>query len=165
MMPGDCGILVRGEIAIHDRIDGITIEQMTDPMWAELPHGYCLIYKSGAPLRTELLQVGFNLLTKWDAIAPILSYRQTAANIGDPLERGATEQAIGDLRVPVYDTRLIYVRNNEAGQELIARWHQEHTREDLPKHDERLAFMRALFAVKPRLCAAPVSWLGKHHDD
>lgn len=163
MMPGDCGIVVRGDTPIRQQIDGISIENMTG--WPDaLPHAYCLFYKSGTMLRTELLQVGFNLLTKWDAVVPLWSYQQVAGQLGDPLDRAATKEAIGDLRVPAYDTRLIYVRANEAGQALMATFAQELGRADLEHHDERLAFLRAVFAVKPRLCAAPVSWVGKQYD-
>lgn len=166
LLPSDCAIIVRGSGSLPPgNIDGITIESMGDQTWADgLPHAYCLFYKTGTVLRTELLQVGFNLLTRWDAVIPLLSYQQTAANIGSPEDRAATKELIGDLRVPAYDTRLLYVRKNDAGAGLIAEWWRQLGREDIPKRSADLAFLRAVFVVKPRLCAAPVSWVGKSHD-
>jgi hypothetical protein len=165
LLPSDCAILVRGSGAVPANIDGIIIESMGARTWAAgLPHAYNLIYKAGTILRPELLQVGFNLLTKWDAVVPLVSYKQTAGQLGDAADREATKELIYDLRVPPYDTRLIFVRKNEAGESLLHEWWQQLGRDDIPKRDERLAFLRAFFIVKPRLCAAPVSWVGKSYD-
>ena len=161
LLPADCAILTRGE-GSPPHVEGITVEPF-DP-GNPLAHGHNLIYTLGAPLRIDLLQVGFNLLGKWDAVAPLWSYKDTALRLGTEPDREATKEAIFDLRVPAYDTRLLFVRRNESGQALMAAWGAELVRPDLTKHDERLAFLRALFQVKPRICAAPVTWVSKDYD-
>ncbi len=164
LLPADCAILVRGAGNVPGNISGIAVERCDFMTSIALPHSYCLFYTAGTTLRGDLLHVGFNLLSKWDLVVPLWSYQQVAGHLGTEEDRAATREVIRDLRVPAYDTRLVFVRKNDAGESLIALWHDEMTRADLHQHDERLAFMRALWIVKPRICAAPVSWVGKTSD-
>jgi len=113
-----------------------------------------MIWDPTVPLRTELISVGFGMLDTWEIAAPLYSYDQLAVHLGSEEERERTKNVIRDLRVPVYDTRLIFVRNCDATQNLFSVWTDEYT----VSSDERLAFMRAFYRVKPLCLALPISW-------
>jgi len=105
-------------------------------------------------LKLHLLPIGFHRLERWDVAAPLWAYRQLARDIGTEDDRRKTEAVIHDLRVPVYETGLLYLRRNATTEALLAAWYEE-----LPDSDPRLAFMRAVYRVKPVLCALPQTWI------
>lgn len=95
---------------------------------------------------------GFGFLDTWEAAAPIWSYETLAADVAAGAERERTEALIGDLRVPLYETGLLFVRDCEGGRALLKAWQAEGA-------EPRLAFLRALYQVKPLFLALPRSWL------
>jgi hypothetical protein len=101
-----------------------------------------------------LIPVGLNLLEKWEIAVPISDYNLLARDIGTDEERARTKELIHDLRVPVYDTRLIFARNCVAVEQLFEMWHKE-------QGDERLSFLRCLYVVKPYVLALPSIWQRK----
>lgn len=106
-------------------------------------------------LRMTLLPVALNLLSKWELVVPLLSYDRLAVHLGSEDERAITKEAIRDLRVPVYEPRLMFMRRCRNADLLMRHWQAERQRGP----NLHLSFMRALYQVKPQLCAAPVSWL------
>lgn len=120
----------------------------------ELPFERTLLWVPSAPLRPELLPIGFQRLERgWQLAVPLLSYAKLACDYGSSEDRALTKKIIPDLRVLLYDTRLIFVKKCADTERLIKLWKQE-------PGDERLAFMRALFAVNPIICALPQKWIG-----
>lgn len=103
----------------------------------------------------ELLPAAWGLLDKWDAAVPLWRYDATAESIGTVGEREETRLIIRDIRVLLHSYELLFVRRNEVGQALVDTW----IRECSSGGDKRLAFLRALYHVKPRLCVLPTSWL------
>jgi hypothetical protein len=118
-----------------------------------LPYPRTMVWNPALGCRTELLSVGFRLLERWQMAAPLLSYEQLACHIGSDEDRVRTQAVIRDLRVPVYDTRLMFIRRCAETMELVKRWLED------DEGDERLSFLRALYAVKPVICALPTSWM------
>jgi len=80
-----------------------------------------------------------------------------AQDVGTPAERKRTAKLTLDLRIPLYEPGLLFIRSSEAGLALLETWRAECQRGD----DERLAFLRALHIVKPKFCALPRSWLAE----
>lgn len=120
----------------------------------ELPFDSTLLWKPPAPLRQELLPIGFLRLERgWQIAVPLLSYEKLACTIGDAKDQARTRKVIPDLRIMLYDTRLMFVKKCADTERLMRIWAQE-------PGDERLAFLRALFAVKPIICALPQKWVG-----
>lgn len=113
-----------------------------------------MIYNPQATLRTELIGAGFSFIDTWDIAMPLYSYDELAVHIGTEAAQSRTKAVIHDLRVPVYDTRIIFVRHCETTQRLFSRWLDENESGD----DERLTFMRAFYEVKPLMLALPVTW-------
>jgi len=119
-----------------------------------IPYTKTLIVESGTAVPWELLPAAWHFLDRWDAAVPFWRYGQTAAQLGDEADRRRTKAAIRDLRVLTHSVELLFVRDNDAGQSLIAAYANE-----LTGGDKRLAFLRALYTAKPRLCVLPTSWL------
>lgn len=103
----------------------------------------------------DLVAFGFRLLERWDAAAPFSRSPLLAQDLGSQAERDATRAVVGDLRIPVYSTELLFVRADGEGQALLQAW-----RDDCGG-EPHLAFLRALARTKPRLCVLPRVWLAE----
>jgi len=117
---------------------------------------FVLWWNVGAPLRLDLMPLGFHRIKAgWQTAIPLWRYNVLARDIGTEDARRRTEEVIRDLRVPVFDTRLIYVRRDSETERLLDLWLTERETGD----DDKLCFMRALYAVKPLNCALPITWI------
>lgn len=122
---------------------------------------------ANATIPWDLVAAGFAFLERWDAAAPLWRYGVLAEALGSAAERERTREITRDLRLPVYAPELLFVADNEAGRALVETWRRECdlTPSPFPTReggiDERLAFVRALYLVKPRFCALPRSWLAE----
>jgi hypothetical protein len=113
-----------------------------------------LLWDGQCKMRLDLMPVGFHRLTTgWQVAAPIYSYQVLAQDIGDEEDRARTLEIVRDLRVPVYDSRMVFVRRCGDTERLMEAWEAE------GGGDERLALLRALYIVKPTICALPPSWI------
>jgi len=111
----------------------------------------------GARIPWDLLEYGLHFLERWDAAAPLWRYGVVAADVGIPSERKRTEAVTRDLRVLLYAHELVFVRNSLDGRALLAAWQEEMAENG----DKRLAFLRAVYQVKPVFCTLPRSWMGE----
>jgi len=122
--------------------------------WA-LPWERTLFIAPATCVPWDLVGPGFDFLAKWDAAAPLWRYGAMAADLGTPEDRKRTASLTRDLRLLVFTPELLFVRSSEAGKALVETWRAECT----SGADEKLAFLRALYLVKPLFCALPRSWL------
>lgn len=159
--PPMSGVVIRGDDGRHQ------IECFSDDLSAtytanvELCYHNTLLWDASAlrNLRTSLLPIGFSLLQRWQVAAPLLEYQILAQSIGSEKDREITRAVIRDLRVPVYDTRMLFVRRCVDTEKLIADWNVERQR-----GDERLAFLRALYSNAPFILPLPHTWTKAHGD-
>lgn len=107
---------------------------------------------SGINFRGDLLVTGFSLLDVWEVAAPIFSYETLACDVGDEQDRELTTSVVRDLRVPLYDVRFLFLRRCHATRRLLTIWQEE-------TGDRSLAFLRAVYKVRPLLCALPTTWV------
>jgi hypothetical protein len=119
---------------------------------------------ANAPIPWTLVPAGFEYLKRWDVAVPLWRYGVLAESLGSDAERARTRKIVRDLRIPVYGCELLFVADTELGRALVETWRRECAPpESTPwtggTLDERLAFLRSFFLVKPRLCALPRSWL------
>lgn len=113
-----------------------------------------IIYWSAAVnVRPAALVIGLGLVQTWEIAVPLMDYKTLAAHAGEDADREMTHAVVRDLRVPLYDTRLMFLRSCENTTRLIARWQTE-------PGDRSLAFLRALYETKPLVLALPCSWVG-----
>jgi len=152
------GILLHGgqDEVIQGRAKAAGLPVVSGPPGA-LPFEKTLIVQAGTRVPWDMLPAAWHFLERWDAAVPLWRYGMTAAGVGTAEERAATEVVVRDLRVLLHSVELVFVRRNEAGQALVEAWR----RECAPGGDKRLAFLRAVHLVKPRLCVLPISWLAE----
>lgn len=122
-----------------------------------LPFDKTLITTPGTRVPFDLLPAAWGFLERWDAAVPLWRYDVTAATAGTAAERERTAAVIRDLRVLLHAVELLFVRRNEAGEALVGAWLE--SLGEAGEADRQLAFLRAVYRVKPRLCVLPVSWL------
>jgi len=111
----------------------------------------------GGPLRKELIPIAFDLLRSWELAIPLLDFNVLAESIGTEEDKKLTLESVGDLRVPVYDTRQMFVKRCPASSMLLMEWEEEKAKLG-DSGDERLAFLRALCNNPMLVLALPPSW-------
>ncbi len=129
---------------------GLAVTVAAEPC---LPHERTLIVGPGVEVPWHLVGFGFAFLERWEAAAPLAGV--LTSEIGGKAEQGRTQAVVRDLRVPVYASGLLFVRRCSAGEALLAAWRAEST----AGADTRLAFLRALYQVKPVMLALPRTWM------
>ena len=167
-----CVIVVRqADKVAESRARALGCELVVTDSW-EVRGDATLFVAPGTIVPWDLLAAGFNFMVRWDAAAPLWRYGVTAADLGTPVERRETKRITRDLRIPVYAPELLFVKAGGDGAALVKAWRREsepgnefpageHSagRPPAGTRDERLAFVRALYMVKPRFCALPLTWL------
>jgi len=118
----------------------------------------CVLSPTGFKTRLDIFGAGWKLLDRWEAVIPLLSYDRLARDMGTDAERSRTEQLVHELRIPVYDPRLMFIRKCEAGERLIDTFLEECALGS----DEPLALLRAIAIVKPLLLAVPRTWVDRN---
>lgn len=105
---------------------------------------------------SKLIGQGFKWLGRWDIIAPFRPYRELAADlVKGKTEREIAALKIGDLRVPVFDPRLIFIKTTPETRKL---WevYQQHKK----NWDARIAFLAAVWEIKPLIKPLPAGrWI------
>jgi hypothetical protein len=124
------------------------------------PYDKTLFVKPGVTVPWDLLTAAWHFLDRWDAAVPLWRYGTNACDVGSKEERKRTQAVVRDLRVLLYSYELLFVRDNDAGQALMAAFVEELEESSEP----RFAFLRAFYRVKPRLCVLPRSWLAEIHE-
>lgn len=156
IITGEIGVVINAEtITPFEPQFGLTKLKLL--MVTGSPHiafNKTMCWNPNAHLRPELVGAGFSFLDTWEIAMPIWSYDELAVHIGSNEDQEKTKKVIRDLRVPVYDTRLIFVRHCENTVNLFEKW--LNALDD--GGDERLAFMRAYYEVKPLMLALPITW-------
>ena len=80
-----------------------------------------------------------------------------AGDIGTAIDKARTLELIGDLRIPVYDPNLVWIRRTEATKEIVKFWCDELQSGADPRH----AFLRAIYSRGVALCTLPANWIGR----
>lgn len=157
---GEAGVIIRGAESTEPYQAHFDVTKLTLTLIVGEPYlafDKTMIWHPKAPLRSELIAPGFGFLDTWEIAMPLYSYDELAIHIGNEKDRAKTQAVVRDLRIPLYDTRLIFVRHCENTQRLFKIWGDENEAGD----DERLAFMRAYYQVKPLMLALPITWVNE----
>ena len=149
LIPPESGVILRRQANFTYGDLPVTVDERPS-----LPYQKNMIWHPDFGLDVALIPIGLTLLEKWELAVPISDYNLLARDIGTKEEQDKTKELIHDLRVPVYDTRLIFARNCVAVEQLFELWSKE-------QGDERLSFLRCLYVVKPYVLALPSIWLKK----
>jgi hypothetical protein len=124
-----------------------------------MPFEKTLFAAPGTIIPWDLIPAGMHFCERWDVAAPLWRYGVLAKDQGSPSDQKRTEAIIRDLRVLLYAHELLFVRNSAGGRRFLETWRAECGDGNGDGSDERLAFLRALYLVKPLFCALPRSWL------
>jgi len=119
-----------------------------------LPWELTLIWDPKIMLRKELLSVGFNFLEIWQVACPLMKYDIMANNTGTLEDRDLTADLIGDLRIPLYNPSLMFVKRCGDTRAMIGAWEEEKGRSPSIHH----ALLRAIYRTKPLILALPPNW-------
>lgn len=155
---GDAGVVIRAAVAepFQAQFNMTQLELVLTVGEPNIAFGKTLIWNPKTQLRTELISAGFGMLETWEIAVPLYSYDELAVHIGSEEDRKRTKAIIRDLRVPVFHTGLMFVRDCENTQKLFDAWTEENG--VAGESDERLSFMRAYYKVKPLMLALPATW-------
>lgn len=122
---------------------------------ALVPFDKTLFVEAGTAVPWDMISAAWHFLARWDAAVPLWRYGVTAADVGTPAERKRTAAVVRDLRVLLHSVELLFVRDNADGRALMAALAEERA----DGGEKRLAFLRAMYRVKPRVCVLPLSWM------
>lgn len=152
LLSGSAGVVVVG--GDGQKLAGLAhtgIEVKTGAV--RLPWLRTLIMQPEITLQENMILTGLGLLEPWQVVVPLRPYNVLAQNIASDEEREKTLAVIPDLRVPVYDHRCVFMRRCPESEELLVQWQEE--------GGGLLAFLRALYTVKPLVLALPCLWTSK----
>lgn len=159
-LPDDAGIVVLGDVSAARKVFSRYIEDLDFTAADEptLPYTRSMIWDPAlAFTMPHRIATGFDVLDTWQVAVPLRSYTELAGEAGTPEDRDRTRELIGDLRVMVYDPRLVFVRRSSDTLAFIETWQAEAA----DGGDPALAFLRALYQAQLLTLALPVSWTGK----
>ena len=122
-----------------------------------LPFENNVVWQIGLNLRPELVPLGLALLETWQVCAPIWDYERLACHEGSEEDRALTAKVLPDMRMPLFNTRLLFVKRDADTERLFWKWAKEYE----AGGDEKHAFLRALYSCPLLLLALPVTWAGK----
>ena len=159
----DAGILALGNpvaaaLVLEELKGKLNVKYGDSSPW--LPWAKTIIWDTSVILRTEIIPTGLGLLDTWQIAMPLWDEYSLAIYEGDEADREQTKDVVRDLRVPLYDTRLIYAKQCDEVSQLFARWGEERQKGG----STRLAFLRAFYRVKPFMLALPITWTGQYID-
>lgn len=159
-------ILWRGAPAILGVLGayGIAERVARDPADLRLEREYTLIAQPGAITAPTTAALGFLRVEArdgydaWDGAGCLMDGQPLARDYGSAVEQARTLAAAGDLRLPLYDTGLLWLRRTPATDELIAAWAAELADAADPAH----AFARALYTRRVLWFTLPPRWVGAY---
>lgn len=158
-----CGIVVRGDEMPDESSFGVLCHQLGAPF---LPYEYTIIWEPSLQVPLQGIEAGLTRLMSaelfpggdsWEALATLVSLKTLASDVGSPGEQHKTEVAVGTLRLPVYETRLLWLRKTPATENFIAMWASELVKGSNEQH----AFLRSLYSSRIMMCTLPPGWQNK----
>lgn len=120
-----------------------------------IPYTHTLIWNPATPMSVKLAEYGFlRILSEkmsWDLAACLLSLNSLADSVGTEAEREKTLKVVGDLRLPVYVSGLVWARRTDAALRVIEAWAAELE----SGADSDHAFLRSLYTERAMICTLP----------
>jgi hypothetical protein len=161
----DCGVYLReGDVKeTKAQLGGLKLDIVESSGALRLPFERTLIWHGRQPLQRRQIALGFARIEdtgrydSWEVAAMLRSGDLLALTIGDQAEQRKTREAIGDLRLPVYETSAVWVRKTAATEAMVRAWDREMQDSDCEEH----AFLRALYLNRVLLCSLPAGWLAR----
>lgn len=159
----ECGVVVTNGEYNPLKASSLDIDVSKAPPLLQYPK--TMIYDATFErINHELIPVGFKMLDQrkdsdaipWQIAVPLHSYRELACDIGTDHDKKITQEIVHDLRCMVFEPRFMFVRRCPDMEQLMVFWQEEKNR----GQNEKLAFLRAVYRVKPLILHLPVTWIG-----
>jgi hypothetical protein len=161
----DCGIYLRdGSIRdVQAALGGLEVDVTEFSGALRLPYERTLIWHPRQPLQRKQIALGFARIedtgnyASWEVAAMLRANELLASRVGNKEDQRKTRAAIGDLRIPVYESSAVWVRKTGDTELFVQIWDAEMQE----SKSEELAFLRALYQRRVLLCSLPAGWLGR----
>jgi len=160
---GVCGVLIRSSeiedlTPLGDMADNLRIVYDVP----SVPFPYTAIWKPPARINRNAIKIGLMRLQSfegtdaepWEILGMLAGDDVLARDMGSDEERAKTKRMIGDLRLPIYDTGLLWVRQTPATGYVMRMWADELAH----GADEQHSFLRAIYSARILLCTLPPRW-------
>ena len=123
----------------------------------KLPYDYTFVYLPSVKISHQLLSFGWLRIaeTGWDMAARLVNLKATIGKVGTKEEQALTKKMIGDLRLPVYESGLLWFSRSSKTQDFYA----EYASASLSKTNRYHVFLRTLYHQRPLLCTLPLDWV------
>jgi len=155
------GLVIRGKEGLVDLTPLGTLATSLEISYGPpaIPYKYTCIWNPSRRVSFGLMNHGFYRILDddemaWEMAACVTSLTNLAAQLGSSEEKAHTKKVIGDLRIPVYESRLIWARKCPRTEATIEEWAKELD----AGANEFHAFLRALYTKKAMLCTLPLDW-------
>ena len=158
----DAGVLTIGHDAPDEMCDKYGLEIRRGNQ-LELPWERTVLWYPGASLTAEAIVLGLMRIDAddqelaWEMAAMLDSKTRLVQDIGTEEDKAFTMEVLGDLRLPVYGTQVLWVRQTEMTEEVLRLWRAEVD----AGCDERHAFVRTIYSCRVKLCTLPANWIGQ----
>jgi hypothetical protein len=158
----DMGVLIRGGNVPDDLFTCYGIEVRHSEAF-DLPWERTALWDVRVPMTAECIALGLMRVDgreeapAWEMAAMLTSQSQMARDVGTKDERARTLETLGDLRLPVYKTGILWVRRTQATEEVIQLWRAEVE----AGAEERHAFLRTIYTRRLLLNTLPADWIGQ----
>lgn len=156
------GLLALGEPAPLPGLDAYGIAFQVGTRLA-LPWELTVLWKPNTHLTAFGVALGLTRVVRaqgdlaFEMAVALQSNTRLAADVGTPAERDKTLALLGDLRLPLFETGVLWVRKTPATEEVIQLWQEELDAGADPTH----AFLRVLYTHPVLLCTLPEDWIGQ----
>lgn len=161
-----CGIYLRAGTVRDAKhaLAGLKVDIAEFSGAIRLPYERTLIWHHRLPLDRKQIALGFERIrdtgryASWEVAAMLRQNDLLASQIGDKADHRRTLARVGDLRLPVYETGAVWVRQTTDTTAMVAEWDRQSRDSECVEH----AFLRALYTPPPvLLCSLPAGWLGR----
>lgn len=158
-----CGVLVRSGIVNTAALGRAGEILPVEYGGAELLFDYTMLWEANKITACEQVVIaGFSKLLdfegtgeeRWEILAMLIDENKIADDYGSQTERDKTLEVVGDLRLPVYDTSLMFWRKTANTERVMEYWRDEID----AGADDRHAFLRALYTQRAMVCTLPPGW-------
>jgi len=129
----------------------------------ELPWSLTAVLDKGALTTTTSTLLGLMRIDcdddypAWEMAAILESATELARDVGTVQEKERTLAIVGDLRVPIYNPSMVWIRRTTETENVIQLWNAEKAQGTERHH----AFLRAIYQHGVMLCTLPANWIGE----
>ncbi len=153
MLMENCGLVIWEQKEGYEKVveEYPALDYTLEKHKPELVYYKNIFWDGKSAIDPKLFPLGVSRLDSWQIAVPVLDMVTLAEDLGTEEEREHTKEVIYDLRVPVYDTGIIFARRSYHTEKLFDLW-------DPHDGNRELGFIRSLYQACPVLLTLPTNW-------